>query len=563
MLTIHNTDALTALKEIESESVQCVVTSPPYWGLRDYGTATWEGGNPNCEHTSIRKSPDSDARNKQGTNAGSSRDPIRPDCRLCGATRSDVQIGLERTPEEYVTNLVEIFREVRRVLKKDGVLFLNVGDSYFGSWGNYGGQNRGNGKQRKITSGSQVPNPAYDGLERFRPPTAGPPRRGRGYDNADKATQGYQANGLSSESLDGERKDFWWSRIPDSDGHLVLSQSLESCSQIRACMEALHDRLAISDSSDPPLTRQSFEAILDQVHSSLPAVERLHAFLASMPDGFALLLPENFRPLDMLSAFLSSLRSLVSCVRRCVHMSDVSTKTSDYNEDIASPFAELADHIQCTHGCCLLLVSWLDYKPRRPTREQLNLKPKDLCMIPARVALALQADGWWLRSDIIWAKPNPMPESVADRPTKSHEYIFLLSKNERYYYNAEAIQEPASINKPWGDSHGGWKQRALGHNNGGRLGVPAETGRNKRSVWTISTESFPEAHFATFPTEIPLICILAGSKAGDTILDPFAGSGTTGKVAIELGRKAILIEPNPEYVKMIERRCQTTIGLPL
>ena len=351
MLTILQGDAREKLfLEFPSELVQCCVTSPPYWGLRDYGTATWEGGDYGCNHTIIRRGQSSDS--KQATNLGSSRDPIySSNCLKCGAKRIDSQIGLEETPEQYVTKLVEVFRELRRVLRKDGTLWLNLGDSY--------------------------------------------------------ATQ---------------RNDHDW------------------------------------------------------------------------------------------------LKS-VAIVKKGWH---------------GGP----------------------------------DLKPKDLCGIPWRVAFALQADGWYLRSDIIWHKPNPMPESVTDRPTKAHEYLFLLSKNERYYYDAEAIREPHS--EPWRGQ--GEHESSTPHS--GRLDDPNKEqaaftvavrkynpdGRNKRSVWTVPTEPYAEAHFATFPSDLIKPCILAGSRPDDTILDPFGGSGTTGAVAIELGRKAILIELNPAYIPLIKKRCAITPG---
>lgn len=195
--------------------------------------------------------------------------------------------------------------------------------------------------------------------------------------------------------------------------------------------------------------------------------------------------------------------------------------------------------------------------PRGTLRaRQDGLKPKDLIGIPWRVAFALQADGWYLRQDIIWHKPNPMPESVTDRCTKAHEHIFLLAKSARYYFDACAIMEPASANSHGGrQNQGGPKQEAIGQNHGGVLGVPAgDAGRNKRSVWTVATQPFSGAHFATFPPDLIEPCIRAGSAPGDTILDPFGGAGTTGLVADRLGRSAVLIEANPEYADMARRR---------
>jgi DNA modification methylase len=331
-------DCRARLKELPDESVHCVVTSPPYFGLRDYGTATWEGGNDiTCNH---RKVVDADFAVATSTLGGGKKttghlqEGFSSVCGRCGARRIDSQLGLEQTPDAYVAELVAVFREVRRVLRGDGTCWLNLGDSYAGSWGNYGGKNRGAGTQRIIRNGSQVPNKAYDDLAHWRPPTAG--KLGPG------------------------------------------------------------------------------------------------------------------------------------------------------------------------------------------------IKPKDLIGIPWRVAFALQADGWWLRQDIIWSKPNPMPESVTDRCTKAHEYLFLLTKSARYFYDAEAIKEPAISGDP--------------------------RKPNKRSVWEVATQPFAEAHFATFPPDLIEPCIKAGCPDGGTVLDPFGGAGTTGLVADRLGRNAILIELNPEYANMAERR---------
>src|SRR5262245_20519053 len=183
-----------------------------------------------------------------------------------------------------------------------------------------------------------------------------------------------------------------------------------------------------------------------------------------------------------------------------------------------------------------------------PMREQARTayagyKPKDLLGMPWMLAFALRADGWWLRQDVIWHKPNPMPESVRDRCTKAHEYLFLLSKSERYYFDNEAISEPAAypegpgnMRQKYADAYEAGDERH--RTAAGLANIGASDRRNKRSVWTIASEPYPDAHFATFPSELPRLCILAGSRPGDTVLDPFAGSGTTLQVAIELGRQA-------------------------
>ncbi len=297
-------DVLDELRKMPAESVHCCVTSPPYWGLRDYGCAG--------------------------------------------------QVGLEATPAEYVAKMVEVFREVRRVLRSDGTLWLNLGDSYAGS--------------------------------------------GKGWNLQDDAKQ-------------------------------VTSR-------------AWADR------------------------ESMPAAR---------------------------------------------------------TRNDAGP----------------------------------GYKPKDLVGIPWSVAFALRDDGWWLRSDIIWAKPNPMPESVTDRPTKAHEYLFLLAKSQTYYYDQDAVREA------------GVGRLDRGHAVRGRLGEQGWQGvslaepvaRNRRSVWTIATEPFPEAHFATMPTKLVEPCILAGSPVGGVVLDPFCGSGTVGVVALRHNRSFIGIDIKPEYCEMARRRIENDAPL--
>jgi DNA modification methylase len=215
-------------------------------------------------------------------------------------------------------------------------------------------------------------------------------------------------------------------------------------------------------------------------------------------------------------------------------------------------------------------------------RKHTGLKSKDLMMIPHRLAIAMQEDGWRVRMDVVWAKPNPMPESVEDRPTKAHEYLFLMSKSERYNYDASAIMEPVTGNshargdgvnpkaKQMGPNSRMFRDQDPAHQKASdirhkqnRSFSAAVHGlvdkRNKRSVWTIPTQAYSGAHFATFPEDLVTPCILAGCPTGGTVLDPFAGSGTTGLVAKRNGCKAILIELNPEYAKLAAKRLRQQV----
>jgi len=376
-LTVYAGDCREVLGTLPSGSVDCVVTSPPYWGLRDYGTATWAGGDEECVHlqpleaTAGGRVGDNgrDREASGGTfHGGPSSQKLqayRGTCGKCGATRQDSQLGLEATPEEYVANMVAVFREVRRVLKPSGTCWLNLGDSY--------------------THNTET-HPSHNG-------------------------------------------------------------------------------------TNPKMATSARARIAE-------------------PTG--------------------------------VRKSDAT-----------------------------------------------GLRSKNLVGIPWRVAFALQADGWYLRSDIIWAKPNPMPESVTDRPTKAHEYLFLLSKSARYYFDQEAVREPvteSSIERIRYPIDAARRRRGeatvtTGDTMRQDQMVPA-AGRNLRSVWTIATRPYPGAHFAVFPPELPERCIKAGCPESGVVLDPFAGSGTVGMVANRLSRRAVLIDLNPEYLKQqLRRNSQTPLGL--
>lgn len=356
----------TDMSELEDNSIQCCVTSPPYWGLRKYDgnqCLIW-GGDKNCQHewtiTPPRRSrkagdiknPDS----KEATNGGNLGQELTPTntCSICNAWKG--AYGLEPTPELYVAHSIEILREIKRVLRPDGVVFWNIGDSYMAHAGD----------RNKVG--------------------------------------GFQAN-------------------PDKN--------------------------------------------------------RLDA------------------------------ESSMSMTKR-------TTKT---------------------------------------------LKDKDLCLIPFRVALAAQQDGWWIRSVIIWNKPNPMPESVKDRPTDAYEHVLMMTKSSRYYWDIDAVREPYTepMNRWGGDNlkangESTWDIGTGQDTYRDRNMRPNDGGRNLRNVWTFPTQPYPEAHFATFPEKLPETCIKAASKEGDIVLDTFAGSGTTLWVAKKLGRKAVGYELSEKYCNLIVDR---------
>lgn len=348
-------DSREVLKEFPDKCIDTCITSPPYWGLRDYGTSTWVGGDKDCSHRRDTKKSDKCITGHKNFDEmlGVGDAIYKSECKRCGAKRVDSQIGLEDEVNDYIEQLVDVFGEVHRILKDDGTVWLNLGDSYSGSTGKSGGVSKIQSVKRQLDTGS-----------------------------------------------------------------------------------------------------------------------------------------------------IGSLRP-----------------------------AKVA-----------------------------GLKRKDLIGIPWRAAFALQKYGWYLRQDIIWHKPNPMPEPTKDRCVKSHEYIFLLSKNPQYYFDADSIKEP-SVTPNTGTS---WKQRKLDgepmrHGLQGAAAVGAGNfktyeKRNKRSVWTVPTKPYSGAHFATFPPELITPCIKAGSREGGIVLDPFMGSGTIAEYSKKLGRLYTGVELNEEYHALINER---------
>ena len=435
------------------------------------------------------------------------------------------QIGLEATPEEYIAKLVEIFREVRRVMRKDGTVFLNLGDSYYTT----------------KPSGPQ----------------------GQTGQRADRTFTAVAAGGVRQHA-----RSYGSDGIAQS-GSLVLDPAYSDfCGECRAAVSSRTERNGRPPRavSSPLLPTDRDSAHSDSVGELPPASPRGVPVSTIAESGS----PQRAEcsHCDNCGVCLQVLRSSSRDGRLCV-------RRAGYTDGTVLPASD--GHSQ---GTDVSGMAWLNYT---------TLKPKDLVGMPWRVAFALQADGWWLRRDIIWAKPNPMPESVTDRCTTAHEYLFHFAKSDRYYYDAEAIREmdTGSLHdqsrkgratedqkrSPTESVNGirrskmpdGWAtyvaRHGSMHDDGRETGRPSHIriGRNRRSVWVIATQPYPEAHFATFPEALVKPCVLAGAPIGGLVLDPFSGSGTTLYVAKDLGRKAIGIELKPEYNALAVRRLQQEV----
>lgn len=518
-LTILTGDWIDGLRTLPDESVQCCVTSPPYWGLRDYQTAIWvdESGKQkawNCDHV----------RNKIGVTGNGidggifqSREIYKDICGKCGAKRIDAQIGLEKTPEEYVAKLVAGFRELRRVLRSDGTLWLNLGDSYFGSWGNYSGENRGKGYQRRIINGSLVPNPAWNGREKCRPGTAFKHAELKPKDLVGipwRVAFALQANGwvLRSEII--------WNKpnpVPES----VRDRPTKAHEQVLLFSKAKWVGLQMSN--------QQAADLLYRLWPFLIVKQRQ----ASLGIYLQKVIGESGR----------ERRTKIGRLRG-------RARGEEYTEELVRIWA---------------------------TMKQLNhFGNPDLAWLPKPECGCWNSTAYFYNSDAI-----AEPASYAMQAQMEQGYNGAGTKD----YAASGAQNPSDVKrriienakrKSWNSSEFHTGKTGI-HQLGRSSKFAGKTEdftvreafwafvptRNKRSVWTVPTQCYKEAHFATYPEKLISPCILAGSRPGDTILDPFGGSGTTGMVALELGRKAILIELNPAYVKLIEHRCNVTQGLGL
>lgn len=464
MLELVNSNALHI--PLKDKSVHCVVTSPPYYGLRDYGTAQWEGGNPECTHEVGRfLYPVSD---KQRSNNGSAGHQARDICPKCGAQRIDKQLGMEQTPEQYVEHMVTVFREIWRVLRDDGVVFLNLGDSYFGSGGAHKLEHANPGLSRSAFRG---------GVPHVKP-----------YGTSDKAPVSSQEHDCLCENLcDVCRRAYLIGRFHNGNSHVPMLSVLP-CETNRDCKVSVHDHLPTSDLENQPNRNenatQDFGSSQDLVDEQPPASQESMLDLSSQQHQV------NCHQSDKPLVCLLCGKPLIHDVQECVHKSGDSLVQSSHNQSNALPADQQMHHSQCKGMACEYYSENGSYPY---STIEYHLKPKDLLGIPWRVAFALQADGWYLRCDVIWHKINPMPEPVLDRPTKSHEYLFLLTKSQKYFYDADAVREPStelpSGNKKAKDNHQSGRSHFL-------TSVPYQpkgNGRNKRSVWTFPTKPYSGA----------------------------------------------------------------------
>lgn len=537
---------------IPDASVQCVVTSPPYWGLRAYAgeqAIEWPsvsyapmpglpecnipGCEPGCAHewgdyvVQPKHSDDGVTGSTLGggkaTQAQAQRQPIAGAyCRKCGGWRGG--LGLEPTPEMYIGHLILCLREWRRVLRDDGVVMINLGDSYFGGGAQRAGAYGTFGKAPEdcLGHGCSSENPC-DACQRRARRTS---RKGSRND----PTQAVSPSAPNHAHTASER------------GHLPTSDSVRPADHNADAI--LHQQPRLDHADEQP--RAVLESTTNE--SSLPHPEdsRRSATSSSFPSA-AGSLPASIRESARRTASRSESQTSDAAIQDRHSDTQCSAATGDASDD----------HISGTASDSFSYP----YFNTTPRHGQAGLKPKDLCGIPWRLAFAAQADGWWLRSDIIWAKPNPMPESVTDRPTRAHEYVFLLAKSQRYYWDADAVREEHK--RLWDSNNGGSMAKTeladaavngqghQGWNHKGNYPLPNPAGRNLRSVWTIATQPTPFAHFATFPEKLVEPCIKAGSRVGDTVLDPFNGSGTTGKVAVRLGREYVGVDISETYLKEV------------
>lgn len=672
-------DALTMLKTLSDESVHCCVTSPPYWKLRDYGTAKWEGGNAGCDHkgTPLCSSSSSLAGyTSENIKLRTFSIPMKAVCSKCGAVRVDDQLGLEKSPEEYVAKMVEVFREVKRVLRDDGTLWLNLGDSYAGGGPHHGERTKGKSKTNRGCEGAKD----KVNLPGLKPKDlCGIPWRVAFALQADgwwlrqdiiwclsggtlvyaKTQKGEMPMTVKDMArLDPTTVKLWngerWTQV------LGWSKSQRKGDELEIVLRS-GERISCTPTHKFPTERGLLEAkdikVGDCLHRvRLPEpqepkdcnIDEQAAWLAGLyiaegsRSGDCIQIAghakeeERWRRVQMIAAryggsatrtingnmmnirvygkiinaiidylvtgktakdkgfsqvvwqysnsFISEM--LDGYLKGDGHWDDTNQRwrlgfTRNYNleRDLRTACARLGYKITLNmsttpyngkHAATFrgeIRYEASTYHNRRNDAEVMEIR-KSRCREVYDIGVEDEPHVFALASGLLThnSKPNPMPESVTDRCTKSHEYIFLMAKSQRYYYDAEAIQEKGVMQSSGTDQRDTSITHGLGGGNSGineakrRMKLELKSNgyvmRNKRTVWTITTKPFREAHFATFPPDLIEPCILAGCPEGGIVLDPFFGSGTTGLVCSRLNRQYIGIELNEQYVEMSKRRIE-------
>ena len=418
------------------------------------------------------------------------------------------ELGLEKTPEGYVGKLVAIFREVRRVLRDDGTLWLNLGDSY------------ASGGRSSRDPGQSTLHPAQ--LKGMGRPVDQPGLKpkdllGIPWMVAKALQQPYYTGNIKDE-----RDRIWLAAIIDGEGCFFIHR--------RKAGTPSYSTFTRADGSEANYLRaaDTFGVGLEICNTNKAIIDRVQAIV-----GGGTIITQSPKQNSRRKQTIYRWRVAPVVVKRIAKEVYPYLVGKKHQARLIFNCPSTGESGTAAHQAMMDLHNGVgttvDY-PEPPTMYE---------------------PGWYLRQDIIWAKPAPMPESVTDRCTKSHEYIFLLSKSARYYFDAEAIAESAAYaGQMRGGSTNRYEQNAAGMDNN------VYDTRNKRSVWTVQAQPYPEAHFATFPPKLIEPCILAGCPKGGTVLDPFTGSGTTGYVSVQKGRNFVGIELNPAYVKLAEERIQ-------
>jgi DNA modification methylase len=442
-------------------------------------------------------------------------------------------LGLESTPEEYVEKIVTVFREVRRVLRDDGTLWLNLGDSY--SRGervnNPNDHKRGTGFHEEITeAGVYAQAGKATGLESKQ--LIGVPWR-----VAFALQQPYEKPHCIRSEIDRA----WMAALVDGEGCISIRRydSHSNGLDEARCQDGFVPFISIGNNDRELLDRcvaitgYGTVGVKDRPDVDSRGIKSRRTYYGWRLDGN--------KAMDVIRAIYPHLiakrRQAVICHN--LDLSKNNGKALRGNGALPASEQERREYMKALINAC--------------NQRQPVTMPDWMVDVKREIE-----PGWYLRQDIIWAKPNPMPESVTDRCTKAHEYLFLLAKSKRYYFDAAAIAEE-SVYKHGEGGHqrfgapGGKAEVEYGKQVSGEIWNSNGT-RNKRSVWTVATQPYSESHFATFPPDLIEPCILASSKPGDVVLDPFAGSGTTGQVAEALGRRWLLIELNDEYAKLCADR---------